>query len=202
MGGRGSSSTGNGNGSGTRLSARQALRRSSQKRDEIRKENLTDPQFRDRLGVEFEKVSGATQQQFDFLKNFAQSKGWKIKEQDTILGRSTVNGLAKYREREIILNSNRTLSQKTKSLAHEIYHMNKHRPGKAGHKATREGKEMEAETFAQMVTQRFKMNNNSSQLYVEGWRRRGGLDSIYLNRGRPQQDLLDTYNQMFPDSSQ
>lgn len=198
MGGRGSSNSEEG-GSQTRLTAKQALRRASQKRAKIKEENLTEQQFRDRLSIEFEKISGATQEQFDFLLNFAQSKGWKIKQEPTILGRTTPNGLARYREKEITLNSNRTLSQKTKSLAHEIYHMRNHAPGKAGHKATREGKEMEADTFAQMITEKFGIKNNSSQLYVEGWRRRGGLDSIYLNQGRPQQDLLDTYNEMFPE---
>ena len=77
--------------------------------------------------------------------------------------------------------------------------MRNHAPGKAGNKATRAGREMEADTFGQMVTQKLGMKNNSSQLYVEGWRRRGNLDSIYLNRGRPQRDLLDTYNEMFPE---
>lgn len=198
MGGRGSSNNG-GSGSTTKLSAKQALRRASQKRAKIKEENLTIQQFRDRLNLEFSKISGATQKQFDFLLDFAKSKGWKVTEQDTILGRTTPNGLAKFKEGEIILNSNRTLSQKTKSLAHEIYHLRNHAPKRAGHKGSTEGKEMEADTFAQMVTQRFGMKNNSSQLYVEGWRRRGNLDSIYLNRGRPQRDLLDTYNEMFPE---
>lgn len=163
--------------------------------DSKKAENLTTDQLREGYNNNFPNISGASKQQFDFLANYANKNGYQVKIEMHRSMTPSTNGMVLYGSKTIYINPNRTLSQQTKTLAHEIGHSKLHNPNN-GRSMSEAMKEMEAEGFAKMVTDNFKMTNDSSKYYIEGWRQRDpNIPNNYLDTN--QQYLINTYNDMF-----
>lgn len=198
MGGRGS---GGAAASILKLKFRKAFRDSLQRVDKARQEikNKTNDEFMKIITKKRQQTSGVNQKDYGFLKKYAESKGWQVIEKPLIQGRETVRGLARMGKGIIEIKSGLSISNKVKTMAHEIFHMSKHSPksGRSGLDSPK--KEMEAETFADMTMQKLGGKSPSSAYYVEGWRMRGGASKTYLGKeARPH--LEETFKDMFPDS--
>lgn len=207
MGGRGSpAGTGKG-GIQSKLNAQNLYRQSMQRVDKARQDarGISLDQFRNKINELREQTSGGTQAMYDFLQNFIRSKGWRLKEVDQVAGHPNAHGLAQYGKGTIQIKKDLTISQKVKTTAHEIYHMNTHnrrasrnRPRFSNNPQKRRGQEeMEAEMFADMVSKKLGVKSPSSPYYIEGWRTRTGIPSNYPRAAKP--DLTTLYNEIFPD---
>ena len=190
-----------GRGAVLKISAKKAFRDSLQRTDKIRKEikDMNTDEIRKIIKQKREETNGVGQKDYDRLKKYAESKGWKIVEKPLIEGRETVNGMARMGKGIIEIKSGLSISNKVKTMAHEIFHMNKHSPKSGRSRLDNAKREMEAETFADMAMQKLGGKSPSSPYYVEGWRMRGGASTNYLGKeARPH--LEETFKDMFPDS--
>lgn len=200
MGGRGS---GGAVASISKLNVRKAFRDSLQRTDKVRREmqNKTTDEFRQIITQRRKETSGVGKEHYEFLKKYAKSKGWKVIEKPIVEGRETANGYARAAEGIIEIKSGLNISNKAKTMAHEIFHMSKHSP-KSGRSKTvidsRARKEMEAETFADMAMQKMGGKSPSSPYYVEGWRLRENVSTNYLGK-EAKPHLQEVFKDMFPD---
>lgn len=128
--------------------------------------------------------------------------GYKVKFADPPASK-TANGQVHYPSRTIYVKPTRSLSQQVKTLAHELGHSQLHtkNPRFKNMKASKKTKvqEMEAETFANMVTNKFGMKNEASKYYVEMWRVHNPRDVVsktYLKTSS-KPHLTKLFNQVF-----
>lgn len=198
MGGRGS--MGSGSGQITKINSEQSFNKVQ--RDNKSVQGLSKQELKKGYEEADGKTSGGTQAHLDFLVNSAQKLGYKVKFADAPASK-TANGQVHYPSRTIYVKPSRSKSQQVKTLAHELAHSQLHskNPRFAKMKASQKQKiqEMESETFASMVTNKFGMKNEVSKHYVEMWRvhnPRSPVSKSFLSKSS-KPHLTKLFNQIF-----
>ncbi|RMD72112.1 MAG: ImmA/IrrE family metallo-endopeptidase [Cyanobacteria bacterium J149] len=171
MGGRGSGTAGQ---IDTRITTESNYTKLQREQNKLVKQKLTKEQLKEEYLKADEKISGGTQQHLEFLVNYANKVGYKVKFKDPPVKNATANGMVHYPSKTIYIKPSRTTSQQVKSLAHEIAHSQLHskqqRMTKLARGRREKLQEIEAESFANMVTNKFGMKNDASKYYREMWR--------------------------------
>lgn len=208
MGGRGNSG-GGGSGGVKTINATEAFK-------QVKKDFLKEQEkSKNEIGVSKDishrnDVTGGTQAQYDFIKNYVESKGWTVKKTTEIIEAPFANGATFMRQKRIEIRSDMPIGAQVKTLAHETFHALNHLRikktsalGKLSSRDQNGGAEMQAEAFADMVGRKMGIKDGYSSAYIESWRKIGGPyrrsypDSDFLDASQPL--LEENFNNLFGD---
>lgn len=191
-GGTGSGTSGTGGGLGTNgYKGQQAFNRMSQRQNTTNNQNLTQTQAKNKYLAEKQNISGTKESQYEFLKAYAESKGWKVVEKNLP---GTTEGLTSHSSKTISIQSGLPPDVKVRTMAHELGHAMLHpRPTTT----TFSQREVQAESFASMVLDNFGAKNGASSPYINYWQNEPGgkAGGYYLDSSSPV--LTGAYNDLF-----
>ncbi len=185
MGGRGSSDP-------CKLTGKQSFDKTNQQYKDADGNDINA--LRQNYRNSWDKVSGGTKKDYKFLEDYAKDNGWRITNKRPPNVSDTAHGSTNFNSKSIFINSNLTQAQQIRTLAHEIGHAKLH--GK-GEMLTIAQREIQAEGFSRMVTNRLGIDDPSSGYYMQGWRQRDGGITPSNFFDYSQNDLINLFNDLF-----